>query len=237
MTKIAAKKGRRKIWVDLIAPKIFREVSLGQTFVYDSQEALSKKIAQNLMNIIGDVKKQNVIVKFGVVNVQGTKAFTDVVGYSLVATSVKRLVRRKTEKIEASFVVTTSDGRCIRIKPLAITKNLVKSSVRAAVKKSMVELIARRVTKSSYDDLIIDIVSGNLQRETKKVLSKVYPIKIMEIRQLVQSKEEKKKIHFAPEQPKKAVEEEKEAVPEEPKKKEYYSKEQVTEDSSEETDE
>ena len=90
----------KKQWYSIIAPKLFNNVVLGETLVYEPEKMVGKCLKQNLMNLTNDIKRQNINVNFEIVNVENGKAHTEIIGYNMVTSSVKRFVRRNVEKID-----------------------------------------------------------------------------------------------------------------------------------------
>jgi len=93
----------KKEWYPILAPKIFQNVVLGETHVYEPEQMVGKCLTKNLMSLTNDVKRQNININFKVVNVQNGKGLTDIIGYYMVQSSIKRLIRKNIEKISMSF--------------------------------------------------------------------------------------------------------------------------------------
>ena len=232
--KEKATKIKKKNWHTILAPKIFRNVVLGETLIAESKSALNKTITQNLTNLTYDIKKQNVNIKFIVDKVEGNKAYTSIIGYSMIPASIKRLTRRRSKKIELSFVCTTSDNKKIRVKPLIFARSLTKGSVTSKLNKTIIEYLTRTISKMTFDNLINDLINHKLQSSLRERLKKIYPLRIVEIKSMEIEKEKKpleeKKVEKIEE--KKEIKEEKvekkEEVKEKPKveKKEEKVKEE-----------
>lgn len=179
---MAKAKVLKKHWYPLIAPKLFRNVVLGETLVYEPQQMIGKIIRQNLMNLISDVKRQNVNVIFEVVNVENDKGHTNFVGYAMVQSSVKRMVRRNISKIDMSFTCATSDKRNIRIKPLIITRMSTSVSVASKIRKHAHEFLIKYIGGISFDNFTNDLIRHKMQDALRYHLKKVYPVRVCEIR-------------------------------------------------------
>jgi len=107
--KKAVGKIKKKTWFEIIAPKIFRNASLGETLVADKEQLIGKEITASLANITGDMKRQSTIIKFKITELKEDKAITDITGYSILLTHIKRMVRKGRERVDSSFVCTTKD--------------------------------------------------------------------------------------------------------------------------------
>ncbi len=173
---------KKKNWYPLIAPGIFRNAVLGETFVYDENTMIGKTVTQNLMSLTGDVKKQNTNIDFIVTKVENGKAFTDIIGYYLIPASIRRLTRRRSEKIELSFICDTSDGKHIRIKPLIFAISNIKGSVGNNLRRTATDFLIKEIKKMTYEDLITNLINRNLQSSLRENIKKIYPVRVSEIK-------------------------------------------------------
>ena len=175
-------KTKKKQWYQIVAPKQFENVVIGETIVADPQLMLGKTLSHNLMNLSNDMKKQNVNIHFEVVQVEGDKGITNIIGYEIIPSSVKRFVRRNSEKMDLSFTCDTADNVFVRVKPLVITKADIKGSTAARLRNSIVQFVIKEVKKSNYSDIINNLISHKLQGEMRATFNKIYPLKVCEIR-------------------------------------------------------
>lgn len=180
----AVTKLKKKQWYQLVAPKQFGEIVLGETLVGDAQAMLGKTLSHNLMNLTNDPKRQNININFKIIDVQNNKGLTSIIGYEILPSSVKRFVRRSNEKMDLSFVCDTADNVFVRVKPLLIARSDVRGSVAARIRNTAAQYLAKAIKKLNYNDLMADIISHKLQSEMKAALNKIYPLKICEIRYL-----------------------------------------------------
>ena len=191
VVKKAGKKVRKKQWFQIVAPKLFHNQVIGDIYLYDSADAVGRSVDINLMNLTRDIKRQNIKLKFLINRVSDNKAYADVSGYQMIPASIKRMVRRGKSKLEMSLVTETADKKKIRIKPIIITRTLVKSSVAAGLRKKAEEIIDKNFRKTNYANLIEEIVFHKFQSNLKKILNKIYPLKVCEIRSMSAEKESK----------------------------------------------
>ena len=175
---------KKKQWYPIIAPKLFDNVVLGETLVQEPKAMLGKTLSHNLMNLTNDTKRQNINIHFKVVEVEGDKAITSIVGYEIVPYSVKRFVRINSEKMDMSFACETEDNVSLRVKPLIITKADVKGSVAAKVRNNAVSYLIKTIKKMKYEDVLNDLISHKLQSAMRENLTKIYPLKVCEMRYL-----------------------------------------------------
>lgn len=175
---------KKKQWYDIVAPQQFENQVIGETLVADPQAMLGKTLSHNLMNLSGDPKRQNVNIHFKVVKIEGNKGLTSIIGYQIVPSSVKRFVRRNSEKMDLSFACETADNVPLRVKPLVITKADVKGSTAARLRNTIVQFLIKTIKKMSYNDIMNDLILHKIQSLMRENLNKIYPLKVCEIRYL-----------------------------------------------------
>ena len=173
---------KKKQWYSIIAPKQFDNVVIGETPVYEPGAMLGKTLSHSLMNLTNDTKRQNINIHFKVVEVDGDKAKTSIVGYQIIPSTVKRFVRRNSEKMDLSFTCETADNVFLRVKPLVITKADVKGSTAAKLRNNIISFLAKTIKKMTYDELISDLIARKLQDTMRQNFTKMYPLKVCEIR-------------------------------------------------------
>ena len=174
----------RKGWYPILAPKLFQNAVLGETYVYEPQEMVGKGIVSNLMGLTNDIKRQNINIGFRINSVENGKAFADVIGYYMLNSSIKRMVRRDIEKIDMSFSCKTSDNKTLQVKPLFIARSATKGSVAAKIRRIAQDSLMRYISSVTYDTFVNDLVSHKVQTSLKNELSKVYPLRVCEIRHM-----------------------------------------------------
>jgi len=189
----AALKKQKKIWVAIAAPKDFGYRVVGECPVYEQEQMLGRTVQVNLAQVTGDMKKQNMNVTFIVTDVKNNKANTVVKNLILQMGSIRRLVRPGSQRIDDSFAATTKDRKQVRIKPLLVTKTKIKSSVATALRAEMIREIKKMIEKNTFDDLVIIIANFNIQKELRDRLSKIYPLKTVQIKWFGFESEKKKR--------------------------------------------
>ncbi len=188
---VVTTKIKKKTWHTILAPKEQNNVVLGETYISEPQVAIGKTVHANLRTITDNMRDQNVYLKFKITQLAGQNLQTEVTGYYMTPPSLRKLTRRATLRIDDSFVVVTKEGKKVRIKPLAVTRHDTVHSIGAAIRKEMQNFIAREVAKIDFNELITRLTSHQLQAAAKKKLSKIYPLKAVEIKVLEFAKEGK----------------------------------------------
>ncbi len=153
------------------------------------------------MNLTNDVKRQNITISFQVVDAQDGRGITAVVGYTMIPSSIKRLVRRRSDRVDISFACETADGKVVRIKPLLVTRGNTTTVILRKLNRIASDYVLRQVKRLTYEGLLNDLISYKFQSEMRARLGKIFPLKSCEIRALVISDEAEKvrKVELAPE--------------------------------------
>ncbi|MFP4403045.1 MAG: hypothetical protein ACLFPJ_01690 [Candidatus Woesearchaeota archaeon] len=175
-------KWKKKKWVKIVSPKDFGNVVLGESLVMKPETLVGKTIEVSLMSLKRDVKKQNVNVKFLITNFTNNQANTKLLSFKMIPSFIKRMIRRSKDRIDLSFVCQTKDNLTIRIKPLLITMNNTSNSVLTTLRKKAEFLITQYVKKNDYNKVMDDIINYRIQKELKKQLKTIYPLRLVEIR-------------------------------------------------------
>ncbi len=175
MEKPALKKGKKK-WVAIMAPKEFNQVHLGETYVFEQEQAVGKCIEANLMALTHDAKKQNAKVKFVVNEVRNNQGFTALTGYEMLNAHVRRMTKKAKGKIDVSFIVATSDKVHVEVKPLLLTRTRTHKSILSQMQKDIRTWMAELARKQSYSQFMGEVISGAVQRDMKTVAKKLYPV-------------------------------------------------------------
>lgn len=177
-------KKKEKKWYEILASKHFNNLSIGESVGYEDKDIIGRVISVQLGSLTRDMKLQNIRVKFRVNEVKENKAYTEVKGYGLATSYIKRVVRVGRSRVDDSFLVTTKDDIKLRLKPLVLTKHKaqrkVLTALRALVKKDFTEYIK----KETYDKFISDLISKKLQKDLRTKLNKIYPVSIVEVRMM-----------------------------------------------------
>jgi len=185
------KKAKKRKWFPIIAPEDFQSRVIGEVLLEDGSKLMGRTVKVNMMQLMGDMKKQSVNVMFKVNDIKDGKALTQAVKFEISAFSLKRLAKREKDKLSDSFVVKTGDNKLVRIKCVMITNAMTKGAVLAALIKTCRAVCKEIVNKLKFEQLIIDLVTYKFQKEVRDSLHKVYPLRNFDIRML--SLETKKK--------------------------------------------
>ncbi len=173
---------RKKEWFEILASKEFKEISIGETLCFNTENLIGRTLYVNLASLTNDARMQNVNVRLVVNEVKNKKACTKLEGYEVLPAFIRRVVKLGKDRADDSFIYKTKDNIDVVMKPLLITKNKVKHSVLSNLRLTARDFLEKYVVKIDYDELVFDLINYKLQKELKSNLKRVYPLDVAEIR-------------------------------------------------------
>ena len=184
VVKSKVKKVKRKFPVETKAPEYLNSVSLGKSNVTDLNSLIGKTAKINLMYINKNPRSQNVRLVFKIIEVNSGLAKTQVVSYTQIPYYLGRYVKKGSDLIDDSFVVTTKDKIEVRIKPFIVTKNNVSSLILTSIRNESKVLIEKDISKKTYDEFMSSVIGGKIQNSYRNDLKKIVPLKAFEFKKV-----------------------------------------------------
>lgn len=175
---------KKKRWFKIIAPKAFRNSIIGETPTTEAETLIGKNASINAMSVLNDPRKQNLRLTFKIKEVKADQAHTELLGYEMLQTHIKRFSRKGAEKIEDSFTAKSKDGETVRIKPVFTTRVKIANSLKTSLRKSLQAQVAAELQEKNYDDFVLEVLSSKTQRSIKDQLKKLYPVGIVEFKKI-----------------------------------------------------
>ncbi len=178
-----AKKQVKKIWLNIVAPKVFNETIVGETTTAEPEKVIGRTVWVYYPQLSGDLTKHYIKVKLLITEVKGEQAHTKIYGYEVTRPYLARFIRRRKSKVDVVKDVNTKDEK-IRIKWVVLTAHKANAAQRTAIRKKLEELIEKTIPNYALEQLIVDIANKKLQKEFEKELKKIYPIAFIDVRKI-----------------------------------------------------
>ena len=172
---------KEKSWYTIKTPLMFEEKEIGETPAKDPELLIGRGVEVTMRELTGDFSKQYIKLRFEIENVAGDVANTKFTGHKTTTDYVRSMIRRGTSRIDASAIVTTKDGRKIKLQVLAVTIRRAKSSQQRYMRSVIEDLILETASEKTFDDLVKIVVNGKLASEIYHNAKKIYPLKRVEI--------------------------------------------------------
>lgn len=163
----------RKRFIDVKIPSIEGEIRVLGT----AQELHNKTIKLDLTR---KMKGKGLNIKFRIFNKEG-ELIAVPNKLELLKSYIRRIMRKRVDYVEDSFKTTCLDLRVI-VKPFLITRKKVSRAVRKNLRNTTKEFIVEYCKERKYEEVVQDIIDGNLQKALLPKLKKVYPLSFCDIR-------------------------------------------------------
>ena len=177
-------KKKKKKWYTILASSEFNKQVIAETISSDPKSLIGRTIKFSLMNLTREIKHQNIKIIFSINSVNENNALTEVVGYELVPSFIKRITRTGREKIDNVNTYETKNNIKLVLKLLIMTKSKTKRSILSNLRHKSKEFLTAKIQKQDYSELITSLITYTLQKELKSTLSKIYPVAVCDVRVL-----------------------------------------------------
>lgn len=175
---------KKKKWYTVVAPKDLNSTILGEIPASEPEMLAGKTLKINLMTITNDMKKQNMVAKFRVTGIKDSLAETELVGYEVTPSYIRRLAKRARTKIDDSFKCETKDKQKLTIKTMLLAKNKLQRNVQTSLRMAARVALADEASKKTFIEMVSGTMRNESQKALKSTLKKVYPVSMVEIRVL-----------------------------------------------------
>ena len=203
----AQKKGKdkwkEKNWYTINAPDYLGGKEISMSIGNSPDAMVGRKIEVPVSDFTGNFKRANAKMIFKVLSCQGSKCTSEFVGHSLSDDYIRRMVRRRKERLDMIKEVTTSDNVNMVLKVVIVTDGKLTTSKRADVRKTVENFLFEKAASMAYGELAKYVIGDEIYGDIVNATKDIYPIKKIEMRKSVLSG-----ASTVPEQPSSKVEEE-----------------------------
>lgn len=172
-------KFRGKEWFEIRAPKFLGEGAVGETPAIDAAMLVGRTVESNLFELANDPSKFHIKLFFKIESVNGRNAYTRFFGHECTRDFISRIVQKRTGVVETNDLLNLADGK-LRVKSIAICNRPVQTNIKMKIRKMIGEML--RAEKPTTERFVQDFLSGKTQNAIRNELSKIYPIRIFELR-------------------------------------------------------
>ena len=175
-------KFKEKSWYTLLAPEYFggKEISLS---VGSSPESMiGRKVEVPVSDFTGNFKRANAKMVFRVSSCQGTKCSTEFLGHALSDDYIRRMVRRRKERIDIVHEVSSSEGSRMVLKIVIVTDGKLNASKRVDIRNSVLQFLDSRAPAMTYGDLAKYVIGDEIYGDIIGATKDIYPIRKIELR-------------------------------------------------------
>ncbi|HIH10941.1 TPA: hypothetical protein HA241_02025 [Candidatus Woesearchaeota archaeon] len=180
--KVSRIKEKKKLWYRILAPALFAQKELGESYLDTPLSAMGRTLKVNLKDLTGNMKDQNVYVKFRIVAVEGQTLRTKTLGFEYTVMHIKRLARKNVDRLDDTFTFTTKEGLSVIVKTLLVTLHKTQRSLQAKLRGILHQDLEEEFAKSDFDTFVSNLVSQRTIGSIRKKLTKLYPLKDVIVR-------------------------------------------------------
>lgn len=173
---------RAKHWYTILSPEMFGRKEIAATPADDPNKLIGRVAETTMYDITGDFHQMHLKLYFQIDRVQGDHALTRFIGHDTTSDYIRRLVRRRRSRLDAIFVVNTADGYKIRVKIMGIAPKRIKTSIKMALRKKIIEHVTDVASKMVMSEFVKYMLSPSTKDELMKISKEIYPLTHLEIR-------------------------------------------------------
>jgi len=179
--KTRADKWKKKTWFTIFAPDSFNRKEIAKTVASKPESVKGRVLTVSARDVANQARKQYIMLKFKVMEVNGDKAYTKLVGHEVRDSYLKRMARRRASKIQTVQDAFTKDGVKVRVKAISITDRKARKIQETGISKVQKEQIAAFCKDKNSDDVIGELVFGNPGEGIIKAARNIFLVKRVEI--------------------------------------------------------
>lgn len=172
-------KFKGKDWYHIHAPKFLGEGMIGDTPAIDENMLVGRTVESSLFEITNDSSKIHMKLFFKIDNINGTNAYTKFFGQECTRDFISRIVQKMTSVVETNDILELADGK-MRVKTIAICNSTTHGNIDTKIRKKIGEMLGAE--KTTVEKFVMDFISGKTQNAIRNEITKIYPIRIFEIR-------------------------------------------------------
>jgi small subunit ribosomal protein S3Ae len=185
----SSKKGKDKFkeknWYTVVSPDYFGGKELTLSLGNSPESMVGRKVEVPVSDFTGNFKRANAKMIFRILSCQGTKCSTEFLGHSLSDDYIRRMVRRRKERIDIIHEVNASDKSKMVLKVVIVTDGKLNASKRVEIRNSVLSFLDEKSSGMTYGDLAKYVVGDDIYNDIINAAKDIYPIRKIELRKSV----------------------------------------------------
>lgn len=172
----------KKAWYPVFAPAAFGERQIASAASDKPEFLVGRVLWVTLSELTGNMRDFKSKVKLKITKVEGGKARTEYDGQQMVGEQLARLIRRWASRIDNIEHVALSDKTKLVVKTLTISQRRVNTSIKKDLRALVGKNIREHASTKNLDDFVREINTGVLSKAVSSGVSKIYPVRLIEVR-------------------------------------------------------
>ncbi len=168
---------KEKSWYEVIAPKIFRNKSIGDIIGLD-YNVPTRTIEALLYDFTNDFKDINLKLKFRIVtiNTEARKCETIFIGHEYTNDYVRSLIGRGSTRIAIIGNYTTKDNYVYRLTTVCVTIRRARSSQMIIIRKIMRDVLKEFAVSLNHEKFVQGMIFGEFQAQIARIAKTLFPL-------------------------------------------------------------
>ncbi|EQD57621.1 30S ribosomal protein S3Ae, partial [mine drainage metagenome] len=149
---------REKTWYSILTPAYLGEKKISTSPGIGPESMVGRKIEMPVSDLTGNFKKTTLKMVFRIDNCQGNRCFTSFVGSYVSDDSIRRMVRRRKERIDVIEKDHTLDGYLLAVKVVGVSDVKLITNKRADIRLALEKFLKEKISTSNLQDLVSYLV-------------------------------------------------------------------------------
>ncbi|MDS0257534.1 30S ribosomal protein S3ae [Thermoplasmatales archaeon AK] len=175
-------KWKEKQWYTLMAPDYLGGKELILSLGSGPESMIGRKIEVPVSDFTGNFKRASAKIIFRVASCQGAKCATEFVGHSVSDDYIRRMVRRRKERIDIIKSLETSDKTLVVVKVVIVTDGKLTGTKRVEIRNTVDQFLTDKLSAMNFGDFARYIIGDDIYNDLVNATKDVYPLKKIEVR-------------------------------------------------------
>lgn len=175
-------KWKEKSWYTVVSPNYLGEKEIAISPSSDENKMIGRIIEVPVSDFTGNFKKANSKIIFKVIACQGKKCSTMFIGHAVSDDFIKRMVRRRKERIDVVRGVETKDGYKMSVKTVIVTDGKLTNTKRVTIRRTIEQFMDDHSKDMDYQDFTRYVIGDEVYNDIVSATKDIYPIRKLEVR-------------------------------------------------------
>jgi small subunit ribosomal protein S3Ae len=175
-------KWKEKTWYTILAPEYFGSKEIAVSLGSSPELMVDRNVEYSVSDLTGNLKKSNSKIVFRIVSCAGTKCSTAFVGHSVSDDYIKRMVRRRKERLDIVQTIYSADNSGMVCKLVIVTDGKLTNTKKLEIRKCAENFLQEKAKTLNYGDLVKYVIGDEIHNDLAEAAKNIYPIRKIEIR-------------------------------------------------------
>ncbi len=178
----AKDKWKEKKWYTIVSPSFFGEKEVATSPAYGPEYMVGRKVEVPISDITGNFRKASGKVILQVTKCEGLKCRSDFKGHVVSDDSIRRMVRRRKDRIDSYLRVVTADNIEMIVKTIIVADSKLTSTMRSDIRTFTDTFLTEKLKAMIFGDAANYLIGDSVSGDIASAIKHIYPIRKIEIR-------------------------------------------------------